>query len=908
MGGIYLYDENKKELELKFDRGYRPAFAEAVRILAYGEGLSGKAVELRRPLSISMEDYSTPKFVELLKGEKIESLVGIPLLAREKPVGAITLISRSVRLLNQREIHLLQSIGNQVGLALENAKLFSEVVRAKSEWETTFDSVTDLITIKDPDYRVLRANRAVFKRYGMKPQDVIGQRCYEVFYQREVPCEKCRVADTLHTKLLGWGERTSDLLNGVFEWGTFPVFDEAGEVAAVVETAREITEKKRLQIEKEVLGNVNRILASSLDVRQVIEAIHSELRKVLGSDGMTVLLFTGDGRKFRYFASDKTSQKLLPSEAYPTEGTPLERAVKAGCPLVASETEGNDFWLGETLFEKGIRSCLVFPLEFKGRLIGTMNFGSKERDHFSQDHVRFLQQVAGGFTISVDHSLLLSEIKSSEEKYRTVVEGAHDGVGVLGSDYKFSYVNERLAEMTGCSREELTGRDFRNLLDDESKQRVSDFYVRRQRGENVPSRYDFNLLRKDGGIRNIEISSTVVGGSNGNVNTICFLKDVTEKRKMEDELIQTEKLRALGEMASGVAHDFNNALAVILGNTQLLLYSVQDEKLIESLKTIEGVTKKSAQTVRRLQEFTKRKTPKERFKLDLRSVIRDSIEMTRPRWKDEAQGQGIPIEVVQHLQEIPSVEGNEAEFREVLTNLIFNAVEAMPDGGRIEIATYRKGEHACVRVADTGTGMTDEVKKKAFEPFFTTRPFTSRGLGLSMAYGIIERSGGEIELESKIGTGTTFTILLPVRSEEKEWGAPSLNDAGKKARILVIDDEETVRSILFKILSMENHQVTVAESGREGIRLFKEKEFDIVLTDLGMSDISGWEVCKAIKAISADFPVGMITGWEAEIDPAKLRDSGIDFVLPKPFQFHQVLQMVGKTIAREREVPTRSGL
>ena len=168
--------------------------------------------------------------------------------------------------------------------------------------------------------------------------------------------------------------------------------------------------------------------------------------------------------------------------------------------------------------------------------------------------------------------------------------------------------------------------------------------------------------------------------------------------------------------------------------------------------------------------------------------------------------------------------------------------------------------------------MTEEVRKKVFEPFFTTKPFTNTGLGLSMSYGIIKRFGGEIEVESKVGNGTTFTIILPVGLEGKEeLVAPTLNRKGREARILVIDDEESVRSVLSRILSQVNHQVTVAKDGGEGLQLFKEKEFDIVLTDLGMPGMSGWEVCKAIKEIGSGIPVGMITGWGMELDQSQKR-------------------------------------
>jgi len=407
------------------------------------------------------------------------------------------------------------------------------------------------------------------------------------------------------------------------------------------------------------------------------------------------------------------------------------------------------------------------------------------------------------------------------------------------------------------------------------------------------------VIRKDGTKGFNEISVSLIRDSEGKpMGFRGTSRDVTEKKRMEEQLFQSEKLRAVGEMASGVAHDFNNALAAILGNTQLLLYTTKDEELKVSLKVIEKVAWDSAQTVRRLQDFTRKSVHQELFKVDVNSIIKDSIEITKPKWKDEVQSRGIHIEMVSNFEEIPTVIGSTSELREVITNMIFNAIEAMPEGGKIEIRTFQRKSNVFIQISDSGIGMTEEVKKKAFEPFFTTKPFSNTGLGLSMSYGVIKRFGGEIEVKSKVGHGATFTIILPIGLEGKEEVDVSpIIKKGREARILVIDDEETVRSVLSRILSQVNHQVTMAENGEEGIRLFREKDFDLVLTDLGMPGMSGWEVCRAIKKMSPHTPVGMITGWGAEVDQSKIEENGIDFVIPKPFQFDQILKVVDETIA-----------
>jgi CheY-like chemotaxis protein len=273
--------------------------------------------------------------------------------------------------------------------------------------------------------------------------------------------------------------------------------------------------------------------------------------------------------------------------------------------------------------------------------------------------------------------------------------------------------------------------------------------------------------------------------------------------------------------------------------------------------------------------------------------------ITQPRWRDQTQKKGIQIELTTQLGNIPRILGNPHELREVLTNIFFNAVDAMPQGGKLIITTQPQTEDWVeVRIEDTGIGMTEEVKRRVFDPFFTTKGVTNSGLGLSVSYGIIKRHGGEILIESKPGRGTTFIIHLPKGYEVEETvvkEAISIKEA-RKVRILVIDDEETVRDILSKILETKGHQVVVASNGEEGIEQFKSEAFDIVFTDLGMPKLSGWDVGKIIKEISPKTPIAMITGWGVELDREKMSKSGIDLIVSKPFNFDQVIQLVSEAM------------
>jgi signal transduction histidine kinase len=378
-------------------------------------------------------------------------------------------------------------------------------------------------------------------------------------------------------------------------------------------------------------------------------------------------------------------------------------------------------------------------------------------------------------------------------------------------------------------------------------------------------------------------------------------KTLSELKQAQDQIIQAEKLRAMGEMASGVAHDFNNVLAAILGNIQLLLHSFDHygpNEIRERLKTIEKASKDGAETVRRIQDFTGRRRDKEFIPLFLNDIVNEVAAITEPRWKDQAQKKEIHIELIKHLGEVSPILGNPSELREVLTNILFNAVDAMPQGGKIIFSTQPHSEGWVeLRIADTGIGMTEEVKRRIFDPFFTTKGVTSSGLGMSVSYGIIKRHGGEILIESELGKGTTFILHLPIGfgeeiKEAKEKTEKKPPGVTRPARILVIDDEAAVRDILSRMLRTKGHQVDVAEDGDKGIERFKEDPFDLVFTDLGMPKMSGWEVGKALKELDPKIPVVMITGWGMELDRGKMSESGIDLIISKPFNFDQVSELV----------------
>lgn len=374
-----------------------------------------------------------------------------------------------------------------------------------------------------------------------------------------------------------------------------------------------------------------------------------------------------------------------------------------------------------------------------------------------------------------------------------------------------------------------------------------------------------------------------------------------ELRATQNQLVQSAKLNALGEMASGVAHDFNNLLAAILGRTQLLLTKAEDPALRRSLELIEQTAQDGAQTVRRIQEFTRVRMDEVFDEVDLNRILLDVLELTRPSWQTQSKARGTVIEVVKDLAATGTVAGNASELREVFTNLVLNAADAMSAGGTLTLHTRDDNGHVVVEVVDSGHGMDAETQTRCFDPFFTTKSVKGTGLGLSVAYGIVGRHHGRIAVESAAGQGTRFRLAFPIRlSDEARTARETTPGNAGSFRVLVVDDEESVLSVLAELLEALGQRVTAALGGHEGLRALREapEPPEIVFTDLGMPGVSGWDVARETHARVPGAMVVLVTGWGVQIDAETARSRGIEFLLGKPFTVEEVESTLMRIRAR----------
>ena len=395
-------------------------------------------------------------------------------------------------------------------------------------------------------------------------------------------------------------------------------------------------------------------------------------------------------------------------------------------------------------------------------------------------------------------------------------------------------------------------------------------------------------------------------------------KAYDELRQTQQAAMQQARLKALGQMASGIAHDINNALSPIAGYAELIRMEEpglrEDSK--QFLQYIKTASKDIAHIVARLRDFYRPRAARESLlALNLNHVVKQVVDMTRPRWRDIPQGRGIMIEMRMDLDpHPPKFAGIESEIREALVNLVLNAVDALPAGGFITVRTRvirPEGEkpdaaftHAVLEISDTGVGMDEETGKHCLEPFFTTKGKRGTGLGLAMVYGVMERHEGKIEIDSKPGKGTTLRLIFPVRQLTAK-AAPKLEDYRPPGpfRILFIDDEPALRHLMRKILTRDGHQVEAPDGGRAGVEAFRvarerKEPFDVVITDLGMPYMDGHEVAAAVKHESPGTPVVMLTGWGAFMKDDGTLPAHVDGVLSKPPHIHEIRNMLRRVTGK----------
>ena len=511
---------------------------------------------------------------------------------------------------------------------------------------------------------------------------------------------------------------------------------------------------------------------------------------------------------------------------------------------------------------------------------------------FVDEVCTYIIGVSRDATERISRNEALKREKQKAENYLNIAEAMIVALDPAGN---IQMLNRKGYRMLGYPEGTLTGENYFDLVinDEGTLQKIKqDFLtsiekktVAEQNVAYVNTRFDERILMK--------WANSVIYDQQGDIiGVLASGEDITERRKAEKAMIANHRYLAAGEIVSGVAHDFNNALQGIMGNLDLVLTAsgFGDEE-INRLKVASNMASDAAERIKILQRFSSEDEGSGSERYHLNHVVQETILQTQHLWRDEAQRRGIEFQIIKEFEStLPESSGNVGELRSALYNVLKNSIEAMPDGGKIKFKTWEENSNTRLTISDSGSGMDQLTGSRIFQPFFSTKGFESgRGLGLSASLSIVRSHGGELRVKDTApGVGTTIEVILPIKSASNTIAkiAPDLKP--RLLSLLWVDDDDEIRDLAKKYIKRLGHEGLVVNDGDSALQAISERRFDVVITDLGMAGMSGFDLSDEIHQIAPNLPVIALSGWGHSVTEAERRDHDLKMILPKPISLKQM--------------------
>ncbi|GJQ58535.1 MAG: PAS domain S-box protein [Candidatus Scalindua sp. AMX11] len=771
------------------------------------------------------------------------------------------------------------------------------------KYKIIMDNISDLAYACDAKGNIVYVNN-IFKKFtGHNPENFSGKPFDSLFDEKNLKKWMDAYTRTLRgeSPLYELCFKDTDTL---CEYKNNPLRDKNGEIIGVVGIARDISERKQLQDELAVLNesleqqvkkrteelsvtnNNHRLeIMERKKAERSLTGAQDDLQSIL--DNTTAVIYLKD-KEGRYLLINRQFEKLFFVSRKDIEG----KTDKDLFPEDLAETlQEND----RKVLNSGKSHVIeeIVPQKEKLHTYISIKFPLFDSDGFPD-------RLCGISTDITERKRVESALRESEQKYRRLIENLQDNYLFYSHNTAgvFTYLSSSISNILGYTPNEFLTHYSEFLTPNSINEEVIRYTGLSIKGIKQPA-YPVEIYHKDGSIRMLNVQEVPVFDKDNNVIAVeGIAEDITERKKIEAKLMQSEKLMAMGVMTSGIAHEFNNILAIILGFAQLLKKGSRGDqnKLAKGVSIIIDAANDGADIVRRMQDFTNsKKEPSKLTSVDIRVLARQVIDFTMPRWKNMALANGITYHIdLNGMREVPITRGNPSELREVFTNVINNAFDAMPCGGTLSLSTWRESDSLFISFSDTGEGMCRSVLKKVFDPFFSTKQPEGSGLGLSSAFGIIRRHGGRIEVSSEIGNGSTFTICVPLleasvhENRQNSMEEIKTNDL----RILVVDDDQYICEFLREFLSDSGHYVVSVCCGSEAMKLLREERFDLVLCGLVMPDVTGRDVIRFLDTLRTRPKVGLITGWNFKMQDAERERLKVDFVVNKPIDLTEIVRCI----------------
>ncbi len=778
------------------------------------------------------------------------------------------------------------------------------------------------------------------------PSEIIGKNMHELIHYaypdgRDFPRRECRIYQAFHK-----GEKVhveDDLFfrkgGSAFhvEYWCYPMYRK-GRLTGCVVTFLDRTEKRRYD---EALRRVNRALTVLSECNQAV--VHAEEEAALLKMVCEIIVDVGGYAcacvGFPDPDRDETIRPVARAGFHKNELEEIRRAwadskewddpagkvLRDGEPFVCLDIEKDPRMmpLRPVVEQRGVRACISLPLKTNGRVLGVLSLYALEKNAFDANEIHLLSELASDLAFGIltlrtrlEHQRAEQALRVEQERAQKYLDVAGVMLMALDREGKVTLINQRGAEIMGYAESELIGKNwFDFAVPERMRQDAEGTLSRLLSGEDEPGRYYENLIvTRSGAERRVAWRNTVIRDDRGTITGVLSSgEDITDRKALEEQFLQSQKMEAIGRLAGGIAHDMNNLLTAVIGNADLFLSDRQPgDAGYEEIKTIRETGDRASQLVRQLLAFS-RKQVLQPLNLNINETLNKMGRMF-PR----LLGEDIRCRLVLE-QDLKQVLVDPVQIEQILLNLMVNAREAMPGGGELVIHTRNvsldpeyctlhvdvlPGEYVLLSVSDTGGGVPEDIQARIFEPFFTTKEHGT-GLGLSTTYGIVRQLGGHLELDSEEGAGATFKIYLPALEGKPESpSSPSRNGqerlTGGEETILVVEDEKTIRHLALHLLGRLGYTVLSAASGEEALQTAQgyPGTIDLLITDIILPGKTGFDTARELRERLPGLKVLYISGYtDNRLDPEKLREERTGF-LGKPFTLFQISDSIRKLLDR----------
>jgi PAS domain S-box-containing protein len=673
--------------------------------------------------------------------------------------------------------------------------------------------------------------------------------------------------------------------------------------------------------ERELLAEIGRTITGSIDINEVYDRFASQVSAVVPFDNITITrLKPGDESIEVAYTFGEVSDEWKSGQENPLEGSSEGEVFRAGTSVIvdlqSAENVAQQFPLEVSSFEFGQRSLLAAPLRFHDQVIGFLTLGSKEPDVYSDRDMVFVERTAAQIAGAMVNSHMFSQLRDAELEQRELFENAPIGYHELDSDGRIVRANQTILNMLGYAHEDYVGHKVFEFVAQSDLAHVRSLLgsAVAMQGEDRLHTEDRSMVKADGSVITVDVESRRTIDDQGRIKFRIAMRDVTDRNRLQLQLMQAQKMEAVGQLAGGVAHDFNNALTAVMGFTELARVQLEGEghEAAANLEKVQDAAERAASLTRQLLTFSRQSVVKPepvvidtiltKLKSFLGRVISEEIEMSY-----DLRGGGAYVTI------------DPVHAEQVITNMVINGSDAMPSSGKLTITTalmeiepgassqyegLQPGPHLVISFADTGQGIAPESLPHIFDPFYTTkRPGEGTGLGLATSYGIVTEVGGKILVDSAVGEGTRFDILLPVSESQGDEGGSSsdksLDAFTGTESVLLVEDEPLLREVAKRVLESRGYVVTEAENGVVALERAREHAqggFDVLVTDVVMPLMGGKELAGHILMFDPNLKVVFTSGYTGVDDLMDgLPQESVVF-LPKPYVPSDLLSKIREII------------